>query len=391
MATIIQLAPRIGELDIIRGMALFGILMVNMGLFSFPALYMDAFGYWPGPSDKMIIMSINFIGEGKFISMFSFLFGLGFTIFIQRAEKKKGGPVRLFTRRLLVLLVIGLIHGYFIWYGDVLVVYSLAGMLLLFFRKSKPKTVLIWAFSILLVPVILFLTARIVTGPSFFEETTAGISQLAIAKQAMLIYRGGSVADIFLQNSMDLIITKTGYLLILPQIFAMFLFGTYAGKKQIFQQVREYLPLIRKVCLISLLIGGAIAIPGLFYIQGPHTGFGYTIMQIAGSYIGGSALGIFYICALILLLQKPIWQKMLAPFAAVGRMAATNYVLQSVFCVFIFYSFGLGQYGKTSPATGLLITIFLFISQMVISNLWMKFFPYGPLEWLWRKLTYVYF
>ncbi|NQX41786.1 uncharacterized protein SAMN05421820_10951 [Pedobacter steynii] len=116
-----QITKRIAELDIIRGIALFGILIVNMGLFSFPALYTDPMDAWPDWTDQLMVMLINFVGEGKFISMFSFLFGLGFMIFIARAEKKEQRPVRLFIRRLLILLLIGLVHSYFIWYGDVFI------------------------------------------------------------------------------------------------------------------------------------------------------------------------------------------------------------------------------------------------------------------------------
>jgi uncharacterized protein len=383
------ITTRIAELDIIRGIALFGILIVNMGLFSFPALYTDPLDAWPDWTDQLMVMLINFVGEGKFISMFSFLFGLGFMIFIARAEKKEQRAVRLFIRRLFILLLIGLVHSYFIWYGDVLCVYSVAGLFLLFFRTSRPKTVLIWAFSLLLIPVFLFLSAGFLIGPAFFAEAAiGGIPTKTIAAYVVLIYQKGTVGELFLQNNMDSILTKIGYCLILPQIFAMFLFGTYAGKQQIFSQLPEHLGKIRTIFLVSLTIGLPVALAGLGCLGMPHDSAAYNIMQFLGSYIGGSALGIFYVCAVLLLLQKASGQRILAPFAAVGRMAATNYILQSVICVLFFYSFGLGLYGKTSPVAGFFLAIGLYIFQVFFSNFWMSRFLYGPIEWLWRSLTY---
>jgi len=379
-------ANRIHELDIIRGVALAGILIVNMGLFAFPAFYLNQFTAWPELSDKIVVLLINGLGEGKFISMFSFLFGLGFTIFMQRALLKAGHPVWLFSRRLLALLGIGLVHAYAIWYGDVLCIYSLLGFLLLFFRNSSPTTLLKWALALLLIPTILFIAGGLWIGPVFFQAPAQDTA--AAAQDVIKIYRTGSLREIFMQNINDLAITRMGYLSIAPQIFAMFLLGAYAGKKGIFQRISEYLSMIKKVMVWSLLIGLPAALPAVLFANANPAGMAYNFAQFISSYIAGPAMGIFYICGVIHLLQKWRWRQCFTPFGAVGRMAATNYILQSVSCIFIFYSFGLGWYAQKGPAMGVAITVVLFACQLLVSNWWMARFHFGPVEWLWRTLTY---
>ncbi|MCW3464385.1 DUF418 domain-containing protein [Chitinophaga nivalis] len=384
-----QTANRITALDIIRGVALLGILIVNMGLFSFPALYLDPVTSWPAWSDQLVLQLIRFFGEGKFISMFSFLFGLGFTIFIQRAAAKTNHPARLFARRLLILLGIGLIHAHFIWYGDVLCIYSIAGIMLLFFRNSRPQTVLIWALSLLLVPIILLLIGYWLSGPALLAGSAPDIaSDTAIGKLAQVTYSSGTFYEIFMQNRHDVWVTRIGYTLIIPQIFAMFLLGTYAGKRQLFQDIQPHLGWIKRLAIWALLVGVIATVAEFAYVATPQDSLAYTLSQLIGNYVGGPAFGIFYICAVALILQLARGRKILTPLAAVGQMAATNYIMQSVVCVFIFYSFGLGRYGHISPVTGLGITMAIYMMQIGFSNWWMARFSNGPVEWMWRTLTY---
>ncbi|RQO75657.1 hypothetical protein DBR43_09985 [Pedobacter sp. KBW06] len=382
-----ELPKRISELDIIRGIALMGILIVNMGLYSFPALYLDQFSSWNGNVNKFIVAIISLTAEGKFISIFSFLFGLGFYIFIQNAFQKTKRPAMLFFRRLIVLLGIGLIHAYLIWFGDVLCIYSIAGVFLLFFRHMSYRSVLIWALSLLLIPVISFVLGAIANGSAFYSDPNVnGPDIVSMGKQATHIYQTGSYIQILKQNMTDLVIAKISYLIILPQIFAMFLLGVYAGKRHIFQRIPEHLSFIRNIQLGSFLIGFPAATQAVIYMDASPQSLGYNITQFISSYIAGPALGIFYISTLLLLLQSVRWQNRLKPFAAVGRMAATNYILQSVICTSSLY--GLSIYGKVAPGYGLILSLSIFLCQICYSNLWMSKFQYGPLEWLWRTLTY---
>ncbi|MEC5146122.1 DUF418 domain-containing protein [Chitinophaga sp. 212800010-3] len=378
-------AGRIHELDAIRGVALAGILLVNMGLFSFPALYLDPLEYWPGTWNKISVLFVNLVGEGKFISMFSFLFGLGFTIFLQSAEKKGHSPVKLFLRRLLVLLGIGMIHANFIWFGDVLCFYSTLGALLLFFRHCKPETLVKWAMGLLLIPVLLYMLGGMIVGSAWFADggatTTAGTA-------AIDAYRNGTWQQLYAQNANDLIVTRIGYLIEAPVIFAMFLLGAYAGKRRIFHDPEQHIVFIRRVQLGSAMIGWPIALLSLLYISAGHSTAVYSYAQVFSSYIAGPAIGIFYIATIIRLLRCTTWQRILLPFQAAGRMAATNYLLQSVICVSVYYSFGGGLYAGIGPLAILWIWATIFVVQLAVSSWWMSHFRFGPVEWLWRSLTY---
>lgn len=376
---------RIDALDAIRGVALGGILLVNMGLFAFPALYLNIGDYWSGTPNTMVETMIGFFAEGKFVSMFSFLFGMGFILFLQSAEKKGLPPVRLFLRRLLVLLGIGWIHAHLIWFGDVLCFYSVLGILLLFFRKLSPPALLKWALGLLIVPLLLFMTAGAVIGPEFYNDSP---SYKAIGYKALEIYRSGSLRQVWAQNATDLDITRLGYLMETPMMLAMFLLGAYAGKRGIFRQPEAYATLIRKIQLWSAVIGWPLAIAILLLGSADMNSTLSGNLMMTDTYIASPVISIFYIATLTRLLQRTSWQQWMRPFQAAGRMAATNYLLQSVICIWIYYSFGGGLYGYASPTMYVLIWLMVFAIQLTVSTWWMSHFRFGPVEWIWRKLTY---
>ncbi|UHA72224.1 DUF418 domain-containing protein [Paenibacillus sp. 481] len=386
---------RISELDLIRGFALLGILIVNMQYFSYPFIYttISNIDLWPDVWDQAVKKGIVIFAQNKFNTMFSFLFGLGFMIFIQRAKQKGEQPARLFIRRLLVLLGIGLIHSYFIWAGDVLVFYSIMGFILLLFRNCQPKTLLTWAFSLIFIPVVLLtLLIVLILATAGSASSASELMPLELGRTiingSLFTYSQGTYAAIFAQNAADLNLVRIGYLSILPLFFAMFLFGAYAGKTEIFKNLAIHLSWIKKLWVCALVIGLAITLPAVFVSPEFMGRSVHGLFQHISYFVGGSALSLCYITSLILLTRKELWQRLLAPLQAVGRMAATNYLAQSIISTFIFYSYGLGLYGKVSPAWAMLVCAAIFSFQIVISNWWMKRFAYGPVEWVWRTLTY---
>lgn len=176
----------------------------------------------------------------------------------------------------------------------------------------------------------------------------------------------------------------------LPKILAMFLLGFYAYRRSYFQNLSNHLPFIRQVLKYGLILGliGNLAFAAL---AGKEAVLPPTIVGIIGvvTYaFGVPALALFYIALVMILWQKTWWRRFLSFLAPVGRMALTNYLLQTVICVFIFYGYGLGQFGKFGAGTATLIAFAIFLFQIIISALWLKYFSYGPMEWIWRQLTY---
>jgi uncharacterized protein len=399
--TPIQPNERIKRLDILRGIALLGILLVNMAFFSSPIIYTEAAGIERSEHmvDKVVEWGIQFFAEGKFYPMFSFLFGLGFMIFIQRAEQKGLKPVRLYLRRVFILLIIGLIHAFFIWAGDILVVYSLLAFILVLFRNAQPKTLLIWAFILLILPVIMvallygmmFLGSMVIDDTQLAAEHSEYLDHLNILiSQSFLAYGEGSLADIFSQRATDLGHMYQSAILFFPTVLAMFLFGVYAVKRNIFRTVAEHLPFIKKVWLWSMLIGVPLVFLQSISSQAmdpSHVSIS-DMSYMLGYLLGGPALCIFYITSFLLITQRDIWIQRLAPVGAVGRMALSNYLFQSIVCTTIFYSYGLGLYGQVGPALGLLLALVIYGVQLILSPLWLKNYSYGPMEWVWRRLTY---
>lgn len=244
----VRQAERIQIVDILRGFALFGILFVNMSIFSHPiqaiVLPFDPSLPW---HDRAAIWLIRVLGEGKFYALFSLLFGLGLFLQMERIEGRGGRFVPLYARRLLVLLGIGLVHAFLIWVGDILILYALLGFLLLFFRKAKPRTLLIWVALLIAVP-ILFNAALtgLVTWAGTIPEVAPQIEQsfaqmkaqlIADLERAYQVYAEGNYAEITAQRVRDYFsVGMAGFVTMGFNVMAMFLLGLYFGKRGIFRK-----------------------------------------------------------------------------------------------------------------------------------------------------------
>lgn len=385
---------RVHELDMIRGFALLGILIANMPFFASPSIYLALTGetWWMESWHVFADFIIQFFASSKFFTMFSFLFGLGFVIFLQRATEKVSNPKNLFLKRLFYLFLIGLVHAFGIWYGDILVIYAITGLFLLLFYNRKPKTVLIWAFALILIPaafmsfmaLIVYLVGDLM--PADTGMTATGMQML---EQSVAAYGSGSISDIFAQRASDNLFLFSDSLLMAPIVLGMFLFGVYVAKKGIHQNIESHLPFFRKVWVWSLAIGLPFNIIFVYsyFEQGADISV-YMMTHFVGMVIGGPALCFFYMTSIILLSRVQGWKKFFNPLRAVGRMALSNYLLQSIVSTLIFYNYGLGFYGEIGPLYWLVIAAILFAFQIWISNIWVKKFRFGPAEWLWRSLTY---
>ena len=391
---------RIATLDILRGFALFGILLVNMAFFSSPfPVAAGLVEWWRGTADTVAHVLLVFTAHGKFYSLFSFLFGLGFSIQLARAESRGQSGARFFSRRLLVLLAIGAAHAFLIWMGDILMLYALLGFLLILFRNRQPKTLLVWATVFLALPVLFMgnVTALVAVGRAYQPaEMEKEFAQQALAfdqdvQSALQAYGHGTFAEMAAQRAGELAFFYSwAPAMLAPNVLALFLLGLYAGRRGILQDIPGHLPFIRRTLRWGLLLGlfGNAVFTWCSFAGDPAVPSAVTLIGMAAFSFGAPALAFFYASALTLAAQRPAWQRRLAPVAAMGRMALTNYLLQSLVCTAIFYAFGLGLYGKVGPAAGIALTIAIYVLQLPLSVWWLKRFQMGPMEWLWRSLTY---
>ena len=382
---------RIASLDIIRGFALFGILLANMPHFQSPQLIADLYMYSQQltGSDKWIRIFMDVFIETKFFSIFSFLFGLGFYIFMKRAEEKGHRLYYLYTRRLIVLALFGILHLVFLWYGDILLNYALAGFLLIFFYKRKPKTilVLIITFTFLLISLLsinLFLPAEVVEQ----EINQLQMEGSGKMEEAVNYYNNSSYSEwVSYRFTNEVIpILKNMPFAVITALY-MFLLGLYVGKRRIISDFTSHKQLGKRVWWISLLI----SIPLSVFIVLLHLGiFDFNVLNELMIQVlvmmSGLSLSLFYISTILFLLQKEMWKKILHPLSYVGKMALTNYIIQSLIGVGIFT--GLGIYGELNLGLGIIISLILFPAQIIFSYLWLKKYRFGPLEWVWRSATY---
>jgi uncharacterized protein len=391
----ISLTERIEVLDVLRGLAICGILIGNMQWFSGYGMVPEAIAAQAPLADKVVHFLLHFFVEGKFYSIFSFLFGFGFALQIARAEERGDLTASLFKRRLFWLLVIGLLHAFLLWYGDILSVYALLGFLLVLFRKKTNEGLLKWALALIAAPIVTYTLMYI----AFVSFAPPGIAaqvrdaQGDMWNSAVSTVSNGAYSQIFTQYNLNMLAGRWAGLVLqmrLPKILAMFLLGFYAYRRGFFQDLAGNSATIRKVLLYGIILGiaGNAAFAAVAHSEAD---FPPSLSGLAGviTYsFGVPAMALGIVALVATLWQKAALQKILSALAPVGRMALTNYLLQTIVCVTIFYGYGFGQFGKVGALSATLIALGIFAVQIVLSNIWLRYFAYGPMEWIWRQLTY---
>jgi uncharacterized protein len=357
--------------------------------------------------------------------LFSFLFGFSMALQMARIEERGGRFVRFWVRRLCVLFGIGVCHVLFLWNGDILINYALLGFVLLAFRRRAPSRLIAWAIPCLLVPIVV--TVGIIgyvqrTGtlegnappPSTTAPTTAPAtapntapteapttpSTSRGAPESMFdawveadyeVYAHGTYGEIFVQRLYGYpVILQITVLYLYGGILGMFLLGLYAGRRRILHDSSAHAPLIRKIAGWGLavgVVGNLASVVGNELVR-PMDYSWLGVVPAVGMTLGEPALCLFYVSGIVLLTQREAWRRRLRPLAAVGRTALSNYLLQSLICTLIFNGYGLGLYGRVSPAVGFGLTCVIFALQIPLSGWWLRRFRFGPVEWVWRSLTY---
>ena len=389
----IEPSERIAAVDVLRGIAIFGIFIVNLQMFNGPmSLFMVNPHYWLWPPDDVAMIVIQTVFQGKFYTMFSFLFGLGLAIQLSRAEARGARFAALYSRRLLVLLAIGTLHAFLVWYGDILMTYAVFGFVLMLFRTRSEKAILVWMLALLVFPLLLFGSWVTVTQLHVIPDESAKMlnDMRASVVDAFKVYPNGSWTEIFIRRAKDVadIWRGTGYFG--AHILAMFLIGLYAGRRRVLESVDGNPDFIRRVRNWTLIPGviGSIYSTWAGRVSTPMLPTWFNLGSTLSFIAGNTCLSLFYMSVIVLMCRDERWRTRLARIASAGRMALSNYLFQSLLMTTLLYSYGLKLYGKISPAIGFVLVILVYRIQMRASHWWLKRFRFGPAEWLWRSLTY---
>ena len=361
---------------------------------------------FPGKTDLAVKWAIRALVEGKFYTLFSFLFGLGVAVQSARALQRGRSFAPLYCRRLLVLMGIALVHDLLLWNGRILVAYALLGFLLLPFHRRKPRTLLVWATILILLPLLLVPLMSLarrsapaapreeVSAEQLREERARRLEEReqrmrAEFEEQLALFRSADYAEMVRFRVRALPQTVRSVMVFGPYMLGIFLLGMWTWKKGILQRPGEHTVLIRRVQWWGLAVGvlgnvAFLAVPEL--LREPRA-----LVQLAfglGFLLGNPALCLFYAATIVRLAGRPRCRRALAAVVPVGRMALSNYFLQTLVCTTLFYGYGLGLFGRTGPALNLVVIVFVFALAIVASNLWARRFRFGPAEWLWRTLTY---
>ena len=391
----VKTSERFIILDALRGFALLGICMANFPEFSlYTFLSPEAAASMPtAVQDKITRYLLYIFVDGKFYTLFSLLFGIGFSIIIRNAERKGVNGFRIFYRRMGMLMLFGLLHLMFIWSGDILLLYALLGMLLPFFRQVPDKKLLGWALFFLILPIGVDLVCEITrTNLALpfirLQETYCaeyGINGTNFAYWLHDAEDYGTVFQFLVQGAcvrMQEFIIGNRYF----KVLGLFLVGFYIGRNRIYADLEGRKNLLVKVCRLGLIIGLPCSLLYAWSSMGGHP-LSDTLHSLF-YFISVYPLGFAYAAGLCLLYLRvkslSIWKWL----AALGRMALTNYIGQSVIGMFLFYGIGLGWGSTIGLLQTEVIVLAVFLFQMLFSRLWLSGFKFGPLEWIWRMLTY---
>ncbi|MEL7449996.1 MAG: DUF418 domain-containing protein [Pseudomonadota bacterium] len=383
-------------LDALRGFALFGILLANLySFFGYNALSPEQIVSLPLP-DRGVLFFIDWFIESKFFGLFSILFGIGFGLQAARMADKPAYFRSYWYRRMFILLAIGLVHMVCIWNGDILTLYSLLGMLLPLFLHQSDRALLRWIVFLLAMPVVMFFLHWSTEESSFWgllsRYSLELKAQLGFGDLSLLEMRtSASAREVFLINTLSSIPRPMSYLLTgrYPQVFGLFLIGLLLSR-QLPGLVKDRIvltPLMVSAFTVGLACSFAYAwtkaTTGSYYSLTPAGAIQATVLHVGAPLlslgIGWAFLTVWHAAA----------SGLFRHLATLGRMALTNYLLQTSVSVLLFFGYGLGLMGTLPYAVLPLFAVGILLSQWAFSVLWLRHFRQGPLELVWKHLAYV--
>lgn len=403
MSTVSNLAApaenRLEHIDLIRGYALLGVLLMNIQYwFRGPGqLYELGPHPFPGILNALTDNVLNLWFNGKSVTIFAMLFAVGLCMqresLLGKGQKWLGFGVR----RLFVMLGLGGLHVWLFWMGDILTTYALAGFFILPFLKRESKTLSWWVGSIMGLVIVGLSVFVIIKGGKGVETTLAQKQEVAHKAQALIQGYGQhswwAVMKFRLWDFWHFFMPRG--LLATIGTWLTLLVGLWVWKQNLLQNPSIHLPMIRRWAVWGLGLGLAMSLlvsrilPMEAFVKA-HWSWAKALMPlfVMAQVFGTQLLAFGVMFGLVWLWSQPLWRERLRPLTSVGRMGFTNYITHSVVCCFIFEGWGLGWYGKLGPFAGLLIGLGIYTLQIPFSRWWLGRYRFGPLEWVWRTLSY---
>jgi uncharacterized protein len=388
-------SERIVSLDLLRGIAVLGILVMNIQSFAMiSSAYVNplSYGNFTG-INKITWVFSQLIASEKFINIFSLLFGAGVILLYER-KKTQGANVWLVQiKRNFWLFWFGIVHAYLIWYGDILVAYSMCGVFVFLFRNTSPKKLLIMAAIFFILPTLLSIRSSINVANwselDIFYALKSWLPNHAQVQEELAAVKGGYI-DLLKARFPHLkyIHTYQFVKFYFWRISALMFTGMAFYKNGIVTAQKSRL-FYKKMIFIGLPLGTAFSVYGIWQNFAHQWNLEYSlVLGYLYNYFGSIATSIGFIGIVMLIAKSDKFIKFKRAMTSTGKMAFTNYILMSVICGLIFNGFGLGLFGSLERFEQLLVVFGIWTILITLSVWWLKRFFYGPLEWLWRYLTY---
>ena len=380
---------RVVSLDILRGFALLAVVVGNLVLYSGRVFAREPPG---GRLDEIASWLVAIFVDSKGQTLLCMLFGFGFAIQLLRAEERGEPVMALYVRRLVVLFAIGFLHVTLLWWGDVTWTYAVAGFGLLAFQRTSNRVRVVAAALFTFVP---FVIGQL---PGMWQrelEVIMPLPQFGASFQRMgAAIHSPSHAGLAWEHLRFALVWETQiWAWYYFWILGRFLLGYVAGKNRWFERDGiDHLPLFRRLLWWSIpagVLGTALVVVEQLDVFPHEASAPLAIARAIVSQLDYLGMALIYVAAVVLLVQRPRWRRVLGVIAPVGRMPLTTYLTQSLVCTFVFYGWGLGWAGSIGAAGCLGFGIALFALQVAWSHVWLRYFQFGPLEWIWRWLVYL--
>lgn len=387
---------RIVAIDTLRGFALLGILLMNIMSFAMPAVAYYNPTVYGGQEwyNRLTYAFVHVLADQKFMALFSLLFGASVTLLLTKLREREQNAARFHYTRNFWLLVIGILHS-LLWYGDILAIYAVSAFVLFFFRNMQARWQFIIGLLLFLSPALLYFGADAIINTTYDGdystlEAVWNPPAEVLNAEVEAVQAGELASDPFSEagdNALGIYTLAFAYNAFIRALgmmligMAFFTWGIVTAQKSD--------AFYRRLLLVGFGVGIPLAVLGLWLHESANWAVTYSPMigQIP-NLLATPLIASAYVALIMLWSRTELWQALQLRLAAVGQMALTNYILQTLLATFLFYGYGLGWFGTLDRFAQLGVVLAIWGLQLVISPLWMARFRYGPLEWLWRTLSY---